>query len=674
MRIVVVISGGVAAVVFVSYLIYKKVSKRESSSGSGNWVTVFVSLGTVAATASLGAASYAGELGADEASNRIVAYICWAAAAISLVILLQLLTTTKASIVDFLTRIVIFSTAIACFTVKSFSNDLDTVTGLVIVLIFMLMGTIVIAGGLLTAVADKIEAKAITAVQQTRRLTEVLRHATGDNDEAQQLQPITYNEGTGKEMMAAHFWCRMCALVYVEPSFASGMRSGALRVAEKLKEDLQHYYKPQPVKVNYFCQESERKFEHCQGRFAVAGVLKQENGIEKVANLCVVLRGTESESDVLTDLTTNPKPLLATFPSGKGGNNLAGEQAWRAWTDALPPDNDETTVAIGGAYSSNRTTNGTESTTITPYHVKPPFDGIQCALGFRQRAMAIAYALHSIVHESCGGKKVRLAPDVRIDIAGHSLGGAVGTLLALFFTGLIKKWQPKIPTSTTRVRLYTYGQPRVIGAPIATDQKPTDNVFKLARNRSTTNLQKFDKLLYIVRVKNISDPVPEVPPQNELLLRACFWHFSNKCVELDMTTQLSSQECRPEEENPFLTRKSYMVRNPTDKLNPYKAKISLDKIMGIVDKAVNSRQHSIGSDYFTNVFFPLRCCLCCHSVLDDDSDSYENRLRFYLYQETGKSRSEIDNHMIAYNLQEYFSNFTLPSTSKCVTKDLFNIL
>ncbi|RKP36459.1 Alpha/Beta hydrolase protein [Dimargaris cristalligena] len=112
----------------------------------------------------------------------------------------------------------------------------------------------------------------------------------------------------------------------------------------------------------------------------------------------------------------------------------------------------------------------------------PDAPGVDIHRGFMESYLARADSIYATVEELVN----RRYPGYDLVITGHSLGGAQALLAAVDFSRRQAAWIP-------RIRLYTYGQPRV------GDRDFAQEVQRLG--------------FYIRRITNGEDLVPRLPPQ-----------------------------------------------------------------------------------------------------------------------------------------------------------------
>ena len=475
MRVVIVIASAGAAVLLFVYLVYTCLSPQTLT--FTKTATVTVGLAMAATITTLGVASYTGELGEHESTNLAVAIVCWVASVAILAIQgpLWFDLTRKTSNVVFLSRLTVLATAIVCFGIKTFTEDLDTNTGLLAVILFMMVGCLVLLPSVLAIMTDNIKDTVMAIKVETRDLTREFRvdndEVDGNSEKLQLMREFVYPDQPEhvNRIQKAYYWCRLCAMVYDDPPFrflgVFAICGGPERVAEELRRGFENI----GVSNEYlYCAANKKQKEPSQGRFAIGC---QYGNDSLVARMCIVLRGTKTKEDVMTDLTAQAVPFC----------DKHVQQIFRDWGVSDPDEK--------------------------------LFRTLYCVKGFRNRALSVAEEVKVMLRK----KNLRVAQDAKFIISGHSLGGAAATLLGLFFAKTAE---------TGSVMVYTYGQPRTMGMPKG------GLTFKQALENFDKTVQGQFNNLQMVRIANKSDPVPKVPPQIPSRSRDYFWHYSSVYVEL----------------------------------------------------------------------------------------------------------------------------------------------
>jgi len=144
----------------------------------------------------------------------------------------------------------------------------------------------------------------------------------------------------------------------------------------------------------------------------------------------------------------------------------------------------------------------------------PPFPGLQMHEGFHARAVEMMDVLVANV-----GTDLRFAPHSRIVVCGHSLGGAVATLVGLSLAWkFCKQFEPKPPLrrphGARNIWVCTYGAPRCFMWTMPSDDPKAHSgeasKFEKQLHRFLS-MPELDSVVKITRVKTNMDPVTSVP-------------------------------------------------------------------------------------------------------------------------------------------------------------------
>ena len=230
----------------------------------------------------------------------------------------------------------------------------------------------------------------------------------------------------------------------------------------------------------------------------------------EIVSVVVVVRGTNSEADTFVDLDATPQPLAGAHALSNANGHAGIPHANSSlWTDKPYPS--------PGA------------------EVPPEIDSLSVHEGFHNRTFLV---LRRVLLELDG---MEVTPATTFTCIGHSLGGAVASLLSIVLAWRYRNkgnWSLPVgggtvpPSTPPRFRSVTFGAPRFLMSQTGPGETDTDAASRFTRqiNRLLEADWMSDRRTY--RVVNQGDPVPDQPPRRALgILASHDTKYDIVCVE-----------------------------------------------------------------------------------------------------------------------------------------------
>jgi hypothetical protein len=299
----------------------------------------------------------------------------------------------------------------------------------------------------------------------------------------------------------------------------------------------------------------------------------QQSGREmhRIVEMILCIQGTNSTDDVVADLQATQVSAI-----GERYTHNGKEEFCTLWYNKFIRD-------------------GNQATRFYPKGV----EDVQFHKGFHDRAMALIDVLSKILDKA----SLYMDHSTTIVCTGHSLGGAIATIMGMVFSMLLRDSPTRppaasvgvfgrvqeqrdrmvIPIRKNKVHVVTFGAPRCL-----MDRKQKKE--KVSTIKQLDNfIASFKDALVVVRVQNTFDPVPHTPMKEMGTDKAM--HMSFYFIDVSILDHENLSYCKKKAISSQAVQVSVCERDPPDK---GVKKLDLENVMRHAPFLFRADTHTMG--------------------------------------------------------------------------------